>query len=207
MLTGAQQALADFLRLDDDLLAIAPRTSPPLDEIADDPGQLAAWVANLPHAEKNQLLLRVIEDHAVTARMEMLRRFRHEHTTNIPDPLRRTVADLLDSAAQRRADRERREAAQRAEKQARHEKARALARERRLDELAHTEDAAWSRVDAMIATRRPAEYDATITLLTDLQALAERDGRRHTFSQRIMALRQTHTRKPSLIEHLNRAGL
>jgi hypothetical protein len=205
-LTGAQQALADFLRLDD-LLAIAAQTSPPLDEIADDPGQLAAWVTNLPHAEKNRLLLRVVDDHAATVRMEMLHRFRDEHTTNIPDPPRRTVADLLDGAARRRADRERREAAQRADKQARHEKTRALAREQRLDELARTEDAAWSRVDAMIATRKPAEYDAVITLLTDLQALAERDGRHHTFTQRSMALRQTHTRKPSLIERLNRAGL
>jgi hypothetical protein len=206
-LTGAQQALADFLRLDDDLLTIAAQTSPPLDEITDDPGQLAAWVTNLPHAEKNRLLLRVVDDHAATVRMEILHRFRHEHTTKIPDPPRRTVADLLDGAAQRRTDRERREAAQRADEQDRHEKTRALAREQRLDELARTEDTAWSRVDAMIATRKPAEYDAVITLLTDLQALAERDGRRHTFTQRSMALRQTHTRKPSLIERLNRAGL
>ena len=201
-LTGAQQALAEFLRLDDDLLAIAAQTSPPLDEIANDPSQLAAWVANQPHAEKNRLLLRVVDDHAATVRREMLRRFRDEHTTNIPDPPRRTVADLLDSAAQRRADRERREAAQRAEEQARHEKTRALAREQRLDELARTQDAAWSRVDAMIATRKPAEY-AAATLLTDLQALAERDGHPHTFTQRSMALHQTHTRKPSLIERLN----
>jgi hypothetical protein len=80
-------------------------------------------------------------------------------------------------------------------------------REQRLDELARAEDAAWSRVDAMIATRKPAEHDAVITLLTDLQALAERDGRRHTFTQRSMALRQMHTRKPSRIERINQAGL
>ena len=36
-LTAAQRALADFLRLDDDLLAIAAATSPPLEETADDP--------------------------------------------------------------------------------------------------------------------------------------------------------------------------
>jgi hypothetical protein len=94
-LTGAQQALADFLRLDNDLLAIAAQTSSPLDEIADDSGQLAAWVANMPHAEKNRLLLRVVDDHAATVRMEMLRRFRDEHTTNIPDPSRRTVTDRI----------------------------------------------------------------------------------------------------------------
>ncbi|MGH3932178.1 MAG: hypothetical protein ACRDTF_19625 [Pseudonocardiaceae bacterium] len=41
MLTAAQRALADFLRLDDDLLAIAAQTSPPLEQIADDPSKLA----------------------------------------------------------------------------------------------------------------------------------------------------------------------
>lgn len=84
---------------------------------------------------------------------------------------------------------------------------RALARERRLDELASQEDAAWSRVDALIATRKPAEYEAAITLLTDLQALAEREDRYDTFTLRTIALRQTHARKPSLIERLNRAGI
>src|SRR5947209_2180673 len=92
----------------------------------------------------------------------------------------------IPSTAQRPADRERREAAHRAEEQARHEKTRARAGEQRLDELARTEDAAWSRVDALIAIRKPAEHDAVITLLTDLQALAERDGRRHRFTQRSM---------------------
>jgi hypothetical protein len=105
-LTGAQQALADFLRLDGDLLAIAAQTSPPLDEIADDPGQLAAWVTNLPHAEKNRLLLRVVEDHAVTVRMEMLRRFRDEHTTDI---LNWTVPDLVDSRSGAAAESRRRD--------------------------------------------------------------------------------------------------
>lgn len=83
-LTAAQRALADFLRLDDDLLAIAAQTSPPLEKIADDPGQFAVWVTSLPLAEKNRLLLRVVEDHAVTVRMEMLRRFRDEHPRPTP---------------------------------------------------------------------------------------------------------------------------
>jgi len=41
----------------------------------------------------------------------------------------------------------------------------------------------------------------------DLQALAEREDRHHTFTVRTTALRQTHARKPSLIERLNRAGM
>ncbi len=155
-LTAAQRALADFLRLDEDLLATAAQTSSPVEDVADDPGELAAWVRRLPVAEKNRLLGRVVEGDAARVRMELVRRFRGDTApTTIPVPARRTVADLLDDTARRRADRERRLAAQRAEDEARREKAHALARERRLDELAREEEAAWLRVDAMIATRKP----------------------------------------------------
>jgi hypothetical protein len=206
-LTAAQRALADFLRLDDDLIAIAAATSPPLEETADDPDDLAAWVAGLPVAEKDRLLARVVQGEAARVRMELLRRFRGDIAPAIPVPARRTVADLLDNAARRRADRERRLAAQRADDEARREQARLDARERRLDKLADEEQAAWSRVDALIATRKPAEYDAAVMLLTDLQALAERENRYDTFTMHTIALRQTHARKPALIERLNRAGI
>jgi hypothetical protein len=206
-LTAAQRALADFLLLDNNLLTIAAQTSPPIEEVADDPGGLAASVTRLSVAEKNRLLARVVQGEAARVRMELLRRFRGDNAPVIRVPPRRTVADLLDDAARRRTDRARRLAAQRAEDAARREKARALARARRLDELADEEDAAWSRVEAMIATRKPAEYDAAVTLLTDLQALAERDGDDDTFTSRTIALRHTHARKPSLIERLNRAGI
>ncbi|GDY30465.1 hypothetical protein [Gandjariella thermophila] len=99
-LTAPQRALADFLRLDDDLLAVAAETSPPLERSTGDPDRLATWVTNLPLAEKNRLLLRVVRDQAAGARMEMLARFRAETTT-----ASRTVADLLDGAARRRNDR------------------------------------------------------------------------------------------------------
>lgn len=206
-LTAPQRALASFLRLDDDLLAVAAQTSPPLEGTTDDPGELTNWVARLPVAEKNRLLGRVVQGEGVRVRMELLRRFRGDNSPIIPVPARRSVAGLLDSAARRRADRERRLAAQRAEEDARREKTRALARQRRLDELAREETAAWSHVEAMIATRKPAEYDAAVTLLTDLQALAERDGHYDAFTSRTTALRQTHARKPSLIDRLNRAGI
>ncbi|WP_158846680.1 hypothetical protein [Saccharothrix deserti] len=206
-LTAAQRALADFLRLDDDLLATAARTSPPLGRIADDPGDLTAWVTRLSVAEKDRILERVVQGEAARVRMELLRRFRDDTAPATPAPTRRTVGDLLDDAARRRADRQRQLDTQRAEDEAHREQARALARERRLDELADEEDAAWSRVDALIATRKPAEYDAAVTLLTDLQGLAEREDRYDTFTLRTIALRQTHARKPSLIERLNRAGI
>jgi hypothetical protein len=59
----------------------------------------------------------------------------------------------------------------------------------------------------MIGTRKPGEYDAAVALLTELRALAERDRRSDEFTRRCTALRQTHSRKPSLIERFNRAGI
>lgn len=103
-LTAAQRALAEFLRLDDDLLAIAAQASPPLEETADDPDDLAAWVTRLPVADKNLLLARVVQGEAARVRMELLRRFRGDTAPTIPVPARRTVANLLDDAARRRAD-------------------------------------------------------------------------------------------------------
>ena len=206
-LTAAQRALADFLRLDDDLLATAAQTSPPLEETADDPADLTAWLARRPVTEKDRLLARVMQGEAARVRMELLRGFRGHTAPTIPVPARRAVADVLDDAARRRADRKRRLAAQRADDEARREQARLHARERRLDTLANEEDVAWSRVEELIATRKPTEYDAAVTLLTDLQALAEREDRDDAFTLRTIALRQTHARKPTLIERLNRAGI
>lgn len=60
---------------------------------------------------------------------------------------------------------------------------------------------------ALIDTRKPTEYDAAVTLLTDLQALAEREDRYDTFTLRTIALRHAHSRKTSLIERFNRAGI
>jgi hypothetical protein len=206
-LTAGQRALANFLRLDNDLLTVAAQTSPPLTETTDDPSELADWVTCLPIAEKDRLLTRVVQGEAARVRMELLRRYRGDTAQTIPVPARRTVAALLDEAARRRTDRERRLASQYADQETRREEARARARERRLDELARDQEAAWSRVEAMIATRKPAEYDAAVTLLTDLQAVAEREDRYDTFTSRTIALRQTHARKPSLIERFNRAGI
>jgi hypothetical protein len=119
-LTAAQRALVDFLRLDDDLLTVAARASPPLEKTTGVSGPLAAWVTNLPVTEKNRLLMRVVGDHPAAARREILRRFHDEHAPNTPPS----------------------------------------PRHRQWDELTRDEETAWSRIDAMIATRKPSESAA-----------------------------------------------
>jgi hypothetical protein len=56
-----RRALADFLRLDTDLLTIAAQASPPLAETKDDPRKLAKWIRDLPIGDKDTLLYRVAQ--------------------------------------------------------------------------------------------------------------------------------------------------
>ena len=98
-LTGPQQALADFLRLDPDLLAVAAEASPALPTAQDDPRALAVWIGDLPPDEKDTLLLRVVRDQAARVRMELLRRYRGEPGLDRGRRPHRTVAELLDGAA------------------------------------------------------------------------------------------------------------
>lgn len=71
-MTAPQRPLADFLRVDADLLAVAAQASPELPEVKEDPGALAAHIAGLPGGEKDRLLMLVRPDQAARAKMELL---------------------------------------------------------------------------------------------------------------------------------------
>ena len=206
-LTAPQRALADFLRLDPDLLAVAAQASPELPEVKEDSGALSAHIAGLPGREKDRLLMLVARDQAAGARMEMLRGLRGDPDEDRGARPRRTVADLLDTAAEFRAERDRRAAADAAAREALREQQRAAARQRRLDELAMDPESAWAQAGKLIGTKVPARYDEAVALLADLRELARRDGRAGEFEGRFAVLREEHQRKPSLIARFDRAGL
>src|ERR1017187_2421411 len=80
-------------------------------------------------------------------------------------------------------------------------------RQRRLDQLAQDQDPAWADAERLINAKLPAHYDAAVTLLRDLQELAQREDQAQAFARRFTALREAHLRKPSLIARFDRAGL
>ncbi|HTP15245.1 MAG TPA: hypothetical protein VLW50_08635 [Streptosporangiaceae bacterium] len=206
-LTAPQRTLADFLRLDADLLTIAAQASPHLADMKDDPGKLAKWITDLPAKDKDKLLRRVALGHGVQVQMELRRRFRGKPVTTSDGRPRRTVAELLDAAAEARHKRRRLAEAARAVQEAHQERGRLLAREKRLDVLARDPETAWARVETLIDSRKPGDYDAAVDLLKDLQAVAQRAGHAEEFAQRFGLLRRQHHRKPSLIARFDQAGL
>jgi hypothetical protein len=91
--------------------------------------------------------------------------------------------------------------------EARRARERTLAREKRLDTLTRDHETAWARVDALINTRRPSDYDTAVEILKDLQVVTSRAGHAEEFVRRFTLLRRQHLRKPSLIARFDRADL
>ncbi len=205
-LSGPLQALADFLRLDPDLLDAAAATSQPLTAKEPSAAELRRWVAALPVADKDEALLRVLRGDAGLLRSELLRRF-HGVAEESPAGEGRTAGDLLAAAEERWAAREQQKREQEAAERQRRAEAAAAAREQRLDELARNPVRAWGQVDELIATKRPNDYDTAVTLLSDLQALAVREGEIFEFARQMAGLRERHARKSSLIDRFDRARL
>ncbi len=205
-LSGPLRSLADFLRLDQDLLAAAAEASAACSVKAPSAAVLARWVKSLPEADKDAIIVRLLRGDDVHLRTELLRRY-HGRSVGEPATGGRTAGELLAGAETRWTTRQRLAEERKAAERARQAQAAAAAREQRLDALAAQQEEAWQRVATMIETKKPKEYDAAVELLADLKALSERDRQTTVFSQQIRRLREEHARKPSLLERLDRAGL
>jgi hypothetical protein len=209
-LDAALDALVEFLRIDADLLEAAAAASPPLATTEPDPAAIRQWLAQLPVADKDDYLARLMTGQDGAIADELARRMRQgrDSTSGTGEVMarRRTVAELL-AAGEQAADERKRIAAEKAAKEkARREGLARLARAQHLNGLAGKEPVLWGQVDELVATKLPKAYDRALELLVDLRDLAARNGA-PDFRRRIEALRTAHARKPTLIGRLDKAGL
>jgi hypothetical protein len=204
-LSAALRAVADFLDIDEDLLAVAAQASPNARD--EDRSGLVEWVRSLAAEDKDVLLARVASGEGAAVQALLFRRFRGVSAGNKPVVSTRTAAALWKAAGDRKAAREKAEEQRRREQEVQEAAAKAAAYARRLDELAARQEEAWERVDALIETKSPRDYDMAVTLLRDLRALAERQDQAAAFTRRFLALRERHGRKPSLQDRFDKAGL
>ncbi len=205
-LSGPQRALADFLRLYPDLLSAAAEASDPLTVAAPTAAVLGRWLKGLPAADKDALLLRVLRGDGALLRSEMLRHFHGGDGGPHPDG-GRTVGELLAASEKAFAIRQEATRKREAEKRRQREQQASAAKAERLVVLARHPAQAWKKVDTLIEAKRAKEYDAAVTLLEDLHALAVRDDDLTGFAVRMGRLREQNTRKPSLIDRFDRAQL
>ncbi len=209
-LPAGQARLVEFLRIDPDLVGAAAEASP---AVKADAAGIADWIAALPAAEKDALLVEAAGgDRAAGIGAELRRRFRADMVARMPVAAgqslpRRTVAELR-GAVERVGKVRRAEEARRAEaeRQRRAVEA-AAAREARIAVLAGRGDRAWAETEQWIEGRTPQGYADAAQRLGDLRELAVRGGAEPAFQTRYLALRERHWRKRNFMQALEAEGL
>jgi hypothetical protein len=194
-LTGAQEAMVEFLRIDVDLVAAAAGESA---AVPDDGAAFRRWLAARSDKEKNAWLRRAADEPDLALGGELLRTFRATAKRERPGA-RRTVGELRALAAARREERKNAVAA-------RANKAKATAdaaRQRHLTALARDVEVAWTKLEKLVEASR---YDEAASLAVDLRELATRDGTTAGFAARFEAMRKRQLRRRGFFDRWKRAN-
>jgi hypothetical protein len=208
-LTEPLKALVEFLQIDQDLLAVAAERSADLAETRPSADDVNRWLATVPVAAKDAVILRLLAGEGAGLRLELLRRYREASgPIAVEKQPGRKVGELLAAARAHAEERKRREAEAAAREKARKEREAAAARAAYLDGLAPRAEATWTHVESLIESKQPKSYDQAVRLLVDLHDLAVRRNQPLTvFQSRLDDLRRRHATKRSLLSKLTEAGL
>jgi len=207
-LSESLENLVDFLDIDQHLISVAAQNSLAQRESSIDRNDVQAWVAKLASQEKDKLLSGFLVDSDVAPLNALRQKFLKENSekTEAVSPPRRTVAELLRAAEERRKEYARAKAQRKTKEEALRKEAEAAAREKHLDNLVANESQAWARVENLISSKVPKSYDEAVRILVDLRDLDLRE-KRGEFSTAIETIRRTHERKPAFLTRLVKAGL
>lgn len=192
-LTAAQQAMVEFLRIDVDLLAAAAAGSA---EPARGDAAFRQWVAQLPQAQRDQWLLRAVEDPELALGGELLRAFKATERPGAP-LRRRTVRELEVLARAHRASRKEAEASLAKKAQ----DAAGKRRQRALDKLGRDVEGAWAKLEKLVTT---SAYDEALRLAVDLRDLATRQEEAEGFARRLEAMRKRQARRRGFFDRWKR---
>ncbi|TPI45611.1 hypothetical protein FJW05_17320 [Mesorhizobium sp. B2-9-1] len=206
-LTEALEAFAAFFGIGRDLVRAAAERSATTGPDGAAPDIARRVVAAMSDVEKTSLLMRVFNGEPnMSAELRATIRARLEPETTISLGPLRTAADLQARAEEIRLARERAEA-ELAEAQRRSEaEAAEKARDIRVEVLRQRGENVWEEVEIEIGRRNPAGYDKAAALLSDLLALAEKQGSTEDFRLRLQSIRERHAGKGRFLERLVALG-
>ncbi len=196
--SGALEALADFLFVSEDLLAAAAEASPAPASESVPKHALAQWLSSLPVAEKDALLMRVVQGPEPLLGAELRRRFQQARpSSRVPlATAPRTVGQLRAAAEEHRTGRTQREARKAAQ-----------ARAQALEALAARESRVWREVESLFATRNATDHARGIKLLVDLRDLAQHRGSLDEFQRKLGRIREENAHRHGLMRRMKEAGL
>ncbi len=191
-LTAAQQALAEFLRVPQELLGAASRySSKGVSSTNDD---FVAWGKLLPPDRRNDYLVRLARNEPGLSRLlvKELRELGQDKTrATSPVGERVTYATLLaeSKAVKVQLEHEKREQEQ-------------LARQRHLQEIRAHQDDYWHQVDQAVVRGSGTGYDEAVRLLIELREVADQFKENQEFQARFRTWVRPHLRRPALVKRL-----
>lgn len=210
-LNASLESFADFIRLDKDLIQVAAENSITEQKSVQNDQKLKIWIGGLSNSEKDTIIFRLINDNDPHIGNELLQRFRKalsiKDTKKDNEKASCTVMKLLQKAEAYTEEKDRQIAEQKEKEKARKEKEAAIAREKYLNGLAGRENEIWKKVDSLILTKKPKDYDEAVRLLIDLKDLAKKNNTTIFFKSKLMAIRGNHSRKSSFINRIDSARL
>ena len=206
-LTTAQQALAEFLEVDPDLLAGAGMGSPAAQEKEVSRREMEKWIDALPREEVNSILKQLLEgkgqqqaERFVRNRFAAWRRGSQAGDTDTP---RRTVGELRQNTEKARQIR--------LEKQKRDRKLREIKhREKRkayLKNLSSDFSKAWASVKEPVERGSGRGYDGACRILVDIAEAYDLFATNKQFQEELKKFMTGHLRRKALIQRLVKAGI
>ena len=205
-LTSPQQALAEFLEVDPDLLKGAGMDSPPsqADEIPE--REMEDWIDGLLRSEVNSFMKQLLQGKGHQAERTLKNRFaawcKNRQGDN-PQTPRRTVGELWEYAKKAekiRLDLENRERMQQ-EIKCRKE------REVYLKNISKDFPKMWKSVQQTVKRGSGLAYDEACRFMIDISEAYTLIGNRKGFRQELNKLMNSHMRRKALIQRLEKAGI
>ncbi|MBW1740749.1 MAG: hypothetical protein JRI35_07760 [Deltaproteobacteria bacterium] len=205
-LTAAQQALAEFLEVDPDLLAGAGMGSPAAPKAEISPQEMDKWINTLPREEVNSILKQLLEGKGQQAERSVRNRFavwRRGLQTDDTDAPRRTVGKLRKNAEKARLIR--------IEKQKRDRKQREIKRREKrkayLKNLSSDFPKAWALVKEPVERGSGRGYDEACRILVDIAEAYDLFATKKQFQNELKKFMAGHLRRKALIKRLVKAGI
>lgn len=209
-LNASLESFADFMRVDKDLIQVAAANSIAVQKSDQNDQKLKTWISGLSNSEKDSIIFRLINSNDPHIKSILLQQFQRsqlkkggKNNENAP----RAVMKLLQKAEALTKEKKRHIAEQKAKEKVRKEKEAATARNKYLEGLVGKENEIWEKVNSLILTKTPKNYDEAVRLLIDLKDLAQKNNDISFFKSKLVGIRENHSRKSSLLSRINSANL
>ncbi|MBW2248365.1 MAG: hypothetical protein JRF62_14515 [Deltaproteobacteria bacterium] len=205
-LTAVQQALAEFLEVDPDLIAGAGMGSPVAQSEEISEKDMDRWIDALPRNEVKAVLKQLLEGKGHLAERSIKNRFtawRRGLQTDKIDPPRRRVGELRENAETSRQIRMENQKRDRKRREIRNRKK----REVYLKNLSKDFPKAWKSVAKTVERGSGLAYDEACRALVDISEAYALSTNKKQFQKELKKFMAGHMRRKALIQRLVKAGI